>query len=208
MFRQRIQLISHNQITRISLYKRGIYISGGSLLVSISLELFLVKNHVIDGGIVGVAIIISYLTNINLGFLLLILNVPFLLIGYKLLGKVFTILSLYAILVLAIGTFILHPMPVLTNNPVMAVVLGGIILGVGVGIILRYGGSLDGTEIIAILLSEKTSYSIGEYVMFFNLFILGSSSFVFGFDKAMYSLVTYFIAYQTIDITIDGIKIK
>lgn len=204
MFRQRIQFISNNQIMRISLYRRGIYILTGSLLVSISLELFLVKNHVIDGGIVGLSIMISYVTGIKLGFLLLILNVPFLIIGYKQLGKNFTILSLFAIVNLAIGTFILHPMPGLTNNPVIAVVLGGMILGVGVGLIIRYGGSLDGTEIIAILLSKKTNYSIGQYVMFFNLFILGSSSFVFGMNEAIYSLATYFIAYQTIDLTING----
>lgn len=202
MFRPRIQLISRNQIMKIPFYKRGIYILEGSLLVSISLELFLVKNHVIDGGIVGVAIMISYLTEIKLGFLLLILNVPFLLIGYKLLGKWFTALSLYAIVILAIGTFMLQPMPVLTNNPVIAVVMGGIILGRGVGMVIRYGGSLDGTEIIAILLSKKTGYSIGQYIMFFNLFILGSSGFVYGMDEALYSLATYFIAYQTMDITI------
>lgn len=202
MFGQRIQLISQNKRIKISLYRRGFYILGGSLLVAISLELFLVKNHVIDGGIVGVAIMISYLTGVKLGSLLLLLNIPFLLIGYQQLGRTFTILSLYAIVSLAIGTFILQPLPVLTNNPVIAVVVGGITLGGGVGIIIRYGGSLDGTEIIAILLSKKTSYSIGQYIMFFNLFILGSSSFVFGINEAMYSLATYFIAYQTIDITI------
>lgn len=202
MFKPRIQIDSRNQLMDISPYKRGIYILGGSLLVSISLELFLVKNHVIDGGIVGVAIILSYLTGIELGVLLLLLNLPFLLMGYKYLGKIFTILSLYAIILLAIGTFILHPMPVLTTNPVIAVILGGIILGGGVGIIIRYGGCLDGTEIIAILLSRRTSYSIGQYIMFFNLFILGSSSLVFGIEEAIYSLATYFIAYQTIDVTI------
>jgi len=204
MFKRRIQLITLNQTMKISLFRRCLYILGGSLLVSISLQLFLVKNHVIDGGIVGVAIMISYLTGMELGFLLLILNFPFLLIGYKYFGKMFTILSLYAISLLAIGSVILKPIPALTSNPVIVVIVGGIILGVGVGIIIRHGGSLDGTEVIAILLSKKTNYSIGQYVMFFNLFILGGSSFVFGYDKALYSLATYLIVYQSIDITIKS----
>ena len=123
---------------------------------------------------------------------------------HKYLGKLFTILSIYAIGFLAIGTVILQPIPALTNNPVIAVILGGIILGVGVGVIIRYGGSLDGTEILAILFSKKSNYSIGQYVMFFNLFILGSSSFIFGIDKALYSLATYFIVYQAVDITINS----
>lgn len=84
-------------------------------------------------------------------------------------------------------------------------VFGGIILGIGVGLIIRNGGSLDGTEIIAIILDKRTSFSIGEIVMFFNLFILGGSGFIFGWDRAMYSLIAYFIAFKVIDITVEGL---
>ncbi|WP_240688952.1 YitT family protein [Ammoniphilus sp. YIM 78166] len=198
----RIRLYSRKEFS-VPLYKRGLYILTGSILAAVSLELFLVKNEVIDGGIVGIAIMLSYLTEVDLGLLLLALNVPFLLLGYKLLGKAFAILSFYGVVLLAMGIFILHPLPVLTDNPALAVIIGGVLLGGGIGLIIRYGGSLDGTEIIAILLSKKTCYTVGQYIMIFNLFILGSSSFVFGIYEALYSLATYFIVYQTMDLVID-----
>lgn len=107
---------------------------------------------------------------------------------------------------MSVGTFLLHPVDPITIDPLLAAVFGGIILGVGVGLIIRTGGSLDGTEIVAILLNKKTPFSVGEVVMFFNLFILGSAGFVFGWDKAMYSLIAYYIAFKMIDITIEGFE--
>jgi uncharacterized membrane-anchored protein YitT (DUF2179 family) len=98
-----------------------------------------------------------------------------------------------------------RPIPELTNDLFLAAVFGGIIVGVGVGLIIRYGGSLDGTEIIAIILDKRSGFSVGEIVMFMNFFILGSAGFVFSWDKAMYSLVAYFVAFKFIDITIEGL---
>jgi uncharacterized membrane-anchored protein YitT (DUF2179 family) len=105
---------------------------------------------------------------------------------------------------MSIGTTLLHPVDPLTIDPLLASVFGGIILGIGVGLVIRFGGSLDGTEIIAILLNKRTPFSVGEVVMFFNLFILGSAGFVFTWDRAMYSLIAYYIAFKMIDITIEG----
>ncbi len=105
---------------------------------------------------------------------------------------------------MSIGTTLLHPVPPLTIDPLLAAVFGGIILGIGVGLVIRSGGSLDGTEIVAILFSKKSAFSVGEIVMFINLFILGSAGFVFGWDHAMYSLIAYYIAFKMIDITIEG----
>ncbi len=186
----------------ISFYKRGLFIFIGALLVACSLQFFLVKNYVIDGGIVGVSIIISHVYSWNVGLVLLVLNTPFLIIGHYYLGKRFLILSLYAILILAIGSTILEPFPVLTDNPLGVVVFGGFLLGLGVGVIIRYGGSLDGTEILAILLSERSIMTIGQYVLIFNFFIFGSAVFVYGMKEALYSLATFFIAYLTIDFTL------
>ncbi|WP_134701962.1 YitT family protein [Ammoniphilus sp. YIM 78166] len=177
----------------------------GACLVSIGLEIFLVPNQVIDGGIVGISIILAHLLKIKLGFLLFILNLPFLFVGYKQIGKTFAISTLFGISIMSIGTFLLHPVPVLTKDPLLAAVFGGIILGVGVGLVIRYGGSLDGTEIIAILFTKRTPFSVGEVVMFFNLFILGSAGFVFGWDRAMYSLIAYYVAFKMIDITLEGL---
>ena len=88
----------------------------------------------------------------------------------------------------------------------LAAVFGGIILGIGVGLIIRYGGSLDGTEIIAIILDKRTGFSIGEIVLFCNIFILSSAGLVFGWNRAMYSLIAYFIAFKMINITIEGLQ--
>lgn len=177
----------------------------GSILAAVGLEIFLVPNHVIDGGVVGISIILSYLTHIPLGLFLVLLNIPFLYIGYKQIGKTFALSTLFSIISLSIWVTILHPVSELTQDILLASIFGGIILGIGVGLIIRYGGSLDGTEIVAILLDKKSGFSVGEIVMFFNLFILGSAGFVFGWDKAMYSLMAYFITFKVIDITIEGL---
>ncbi|WP_078409961.1 YitT family protein [Priestia abyssalis] len=200
MYSERLKYINDSRSAEMPFYKRVFYILCGALLVAISLELFLIKNHVIDGGIVGMSIVISHITRLEVGYVLLILNTPFLLLGYRYLGRNFVFLSLFAILALAMGTFILEPIPALTKNPVVVVVLGGIILGMGVGIIIRCGGSLDGTEIVAILLNKRSRFSIGQYVMFFNIFILGSAFFVFGVYETMYSLSTYLVVYNTMDL--------
>lgn len=196
--------IVHSKITKANFIKKVIFIFIGASLVAVGLEIFLVPNKIIDGGIVGISIIISYLSGIPLGIFLLLLNLPFLFLGYKQIGKTFAFSTLYAVVIMATGTYLLHPVPPITIDPLLAAVFGGIILGIGVGIVIRFGGSLDGTEIVAILLNKKTPFSVGEIVMFFNIFILASAGFVFGWDRAMYSLIAYFIAFKMIDIAIEG----
>jgi len=187
------------------LIQRIISIVIGSLLVAIGLEIFLIPNSIVDGGVIGISIIASHLTKLPLGLFIIALNLPFLIIGYNYIGKTFTLSTLFAVVCLAIFVNFFHPIPGLTHDLLLASVFGGIILGIGVGTIIRYGGSLDGTEIVAILASRKTAFSVGEIVMFFNIFILGSAGFIFGWDRAMYSLITYFIAFKMIDIAIEGL---
>jgi len=177
----------------------------GILLVAASLELFLIPNKIIDGGVVGISIISSYLTSLPLGLFIFCYNLPFLVFGYKKLGKNFILTSFYCITVLSIVVDYFHKLPKATNDLLLACIFGGIILGIGLGIILRNNGSLDGTEIIAVSLNKKIGFSIGEIIMLINLFILGSAGFVFGWDRAMYSLLAYFIIFKTIDIVIDGL---
>ncbi|PRZ12494.1 uncharacterized membrane-anchored protein YitT (DUF2179 family) [Laceyella sediminis] len=184
--------------------KRITFILLGAILVAVALEIFLVPNDVIDGGIVGVSIIVSHLSGLNLGVLLFVLNLPFFFIGYKQIGKTFALSTLLGVIVMSVGTNLLHSVPGLTDDPLLAAVFGGIILGIGVGLVIRNGGSLDGTEILAILFNKKLPLSVGQTVMIFNLFILGSAGFVFGWDRAMYSLMAYFIAFKMIDVVIEG----
>ncbi len=178
----------------------------GAGIAATGLEIFLVPNHIIDGGIVGISIMVSYLTQLPLGIFVVVLNLPFMIIGYKQIGKNFVIYSIIAIIALALFVTLLHPISRLTEDLLLAAIFGGVFVGVGVGIILRSGGSLDGTEILAILAHRSKGFSIGEVVMFFNVFILGSSGLIFGWDRAMYSLIAYFIAFKAIDVVIDGLE--
>jgi len=200
-----IKKVVHRSLSAKMIVKRMLFILVGALLMAVGLEFFLVPNEVIDGGIVGISIILSHLTDVQIGFYIFALNLPFFFIGYKQIGKTFALSTLLGVIILSIATSIFHDLPVLTGDPLLATVFGGIVLGVGVGIVIRYGGSLDGTEILAILFNKRTPFSVGETIMFFNLFILGSAGFVFGWDRAMYSLMAYFIAFKTIDIVIQGL---
>jgi len=194
----------HNRLSTVKVLQRAIVIFLGASLVAVGLEIFLVPNNIIDGGVVGISIITSHLSGLPIGLFLFLFNLPFLFLGYKQIGKTFAISTLFGVAVMSIGTTLLHPVPPLTDQPTLAAVFGGIILGVGVGLVIRSGGSLDGTEIVAILFNKKTPFSVGEVVMFFNFFILGSAGFVFGWDNAMFSLIAYYIAFKMIDITIEG----
>lgn len=176
----------------------------GSVIAAAGLEIFLIPNHIIDGGIVGISIIASILTKIPLGIFTFLLNIPFLFIGYKQIGKTFVITSLFSITSFSFFTFILHPVPGLTGDILLAAVFGGIILGAGVGLILRNGGSLDGTEVIAIILCRGAVFSIGQIVMIFNVFIFSCAALVLGWDRALYSMLAYYVAHKAVDIVIDG----
>ncbi|MCT8975410.1 YitT family protein [Clostridium sp. CX1] len=189
----------------IALASKVFFLILGSVLVSVGLEIFLIPNNIIDGGITGISIILSYLTRVPLGIFIFSLNIPFLIFGYRQIGKTFAFTTLFSVIMLSIGVTLLNQIPRITHDVLLASVFGGIILGVGVGLIIRHGGSLDGTEIVAIVLDENIAFSIGEIIMFFNLFILSSAGLVFGWDRAMYSLITYFIAFKVIDITVEGL---
>ncbi|WP_374104054.1 YitT family protein [Bacillus sp. ISL-18] len=197
--------IEHKGLTKKKIFQRMLLITLGAILMGVGLEIFLVPNKVIDGGITGISIMLSYMTGWKLGIFLFLFNIPFIFLGYKQIGKTFALSTLYGIVILSITTTILHPVPAFTQDILLATIFGGILLGAGVGLVIRYGGSLDGTEILAILFNNKLPFSVGEIIMFFNLFILGSAGFVFSWDRAMYSLIAYFVAYKTIDITITGL---
>lgn len=170
------------------------------------LEIFLVPNHVIDGGITGISIMLSHLTGLKLGIFLFILNLPFVYLGFKQLGKTFAISTVYGIIVLSVFTSFFHPIPPFTDDILLATLFGGMILGIGVGIVIRNGGALDGTEILALVINKKVPFSVGQIIMFMNIFILGAAGFVFSWDRAMYSLLAYVIAAKAIDVVVAGLE--
>jgi len=177
----------------------------GTFLVAIGLENFLIPNQIIDGGMIGLSIIFAQLTQFPFGLYILLFNLPFLFVGYNQIGKTFAITTMISVALLSIFTFVVHHFSVATEDRFLATIFGGIILGIGVGLIIRNGGSLDGTEIVAIIINKRIGFSVGEIVMFFNIFIMSLAGLVFTWESAMYSLVTYFIAFKTIDIVITGL---
>ncbi|HZG72334.1 MAG TPA: YitT family protein, partial [Chondromyces sp.] len=144
------QQIQHQKLKKTKVLQRAFFLVLGSIMMAVGLEIFLIPNSIMDGGIVGISIILSHVTGIKLGLFLFLLNVPFFFIGYKQIGKTFAISTIFSITILSITTGFLHPVPALTEDILLATVFGGIVLGTGVGLVIRYGGSLDGTEILAI----------------------------------------------------------
>lgn len=178
----------------------------GATLAALALEIFLVPNNIIDGGIIGISIMISYITKVKLSILTFVLNIPFLILGYKQLGKSFLIKAAYAMLVFSILLEQFKPVPELTNDILLATVFGGLLLGIGVGFVIKFGACLDGTEVVAILINKKTSFSVGQVVMFLNFFIYSTSGLLFGWDRALYSILTYFVTFKIIDMVSEGFE--
>lgn len=196
---------THKKLPLKEKLKRFMIITIGAILMAIALELFLVPNNLLDGGIVGISIMISHFLKLPIGLFIFILNIPFFYLGYKQIGKTFALSTLYGIGILSIGTALLHPVPAFADEKFLVTIFGGVILGLGVGLVIRYGGSLDGTEILAILINNKTPFSVGEIVMVINFFIYTAAGFVFTWESAMYSVIAYFIASKTIDIVQQGL---
>ncbi|MFC4778883.1 YitT family protein [Paenibacillus sp. GCM10023252] len=195
----------HRKLSPLEIVQRVLLIPLGAVAMAVALEIFLVPNEVIDGGITGLSIVASELSNVALGIFIFVLNLPFLMIGYKQIGKTFALSTLYGIVVMSVTTALLHHVHPFTEEKILAVLFGGVILGFGIGLVLRYGGSLDGLEIVAILISKKTRISVGQIILFLNVFVFIIAGFVFGWDSAMYSIFTFYIASKVMDIVVQGL---
>lgn len=178
----------------------------GAFLAAFALECFLVPNQIIDGGVVGISIMASYITKLNLGIFLFVLNIPFVLLALNEFGKRFVVLAFYSVGMLSLFVnFVSSHIPVITNDLLLSAIFGGCILGIGVGIVLKNSACLDGTEILAMKISKKYPYSVGEIIMFINIFIFACAGFLYGWEQAMYSTLTYLIAYRAIDAIVQGL---
>lgn len=179
----------------------------GAIIAAFGLDLFLVPNAILDGGVIGLSIIAAELTNISMSIFLIVFNIPFLYIGYRRMGLKFTLRTLYGVIILSGATAYLHHFEPVTDDLFLATIIGAVILGTGVGLVIRAGGALDGTEIIAILVSKKRTVSVGQIVMVMNLFIfILAALLVFSWETAMYSIITYFIAFKMIDVVVEGME--
>ncbi len=176
----------------------------GAIVSAFAIEEFLVPCTILDGGVVGIGIMISQLSGIPLSVLTVVFNAPFLVIGSRKMGKMFIVKSAFGMIVFSAFLQIFAPLDNATSDYLLAVCFGGVLLGAGVGLVIRSGGCLDGTETVAILLNKKFKLPVGKVVLVFNVFIFIVAGFLFGFDRAMYSLLTYFITSKTLDIIENG----
>ena len=178
----------------------------GSIIGAFALETILIPNTILDGGVTGISIIISKLTSIPLSILVLILNIPFVYIGYKNMGKGFLMRAVYSMVLFSLSLSYFAYFDTLIDVILLATVYGGALLGLGVGLVIHAGGCVDGTESVALVISKKTSLSVGQVVLIFNLIIYFVAGFIFGIDRALYSLLTYFITYKVIDLVSEGFE--
>ncbi len=183
-----------------------LFIALGSFIAAFALEDFLVPNNIIDGGVVGISIMASYLSRLPLEVFVVVLNIPFILMAYKKIGRTFVIYTGYAVLTFALFLNLLDGGDIATRDLFLTSIFGGILLGLGVGLILRNGACLDGTEILALMFNKNIPFTVGEIIMFFNIFIFICAGFVFEPDRAMYSGITYFTAYRVIDLVLQGLN--
>lgn len=178
----------------------------GSIIAAFAIEEFLVPNTILDGGVIGIGIMINNLTKLPLSMLTIILNIPFLLFGLHKLGKIFIIKAAYCMIIFSLFVSLFAPWTNATDETFLAVCYGGVILGIGVGLIIKFGGCLDGTETVAIILNRKFGLAVGQMVLIMNLVIYSIAGILFGPDRAMYSLLTYFITSKVLDVVENGVN--
>ncbi len=178
----------------------------GAVIAAFAVEEFLVPNHIFDGGVTGISMILEhYLKGVPLGLLIVILNLPFMIFGILKLGKKFIFKAIYSIIIFSVMTSVFGGFANATGDVFLATIYGGVFLGAGVGLVFRGGGCLDGTEVVAIYMSRKLSVSTSSIVFAFNVIIYATAGIVFGLDRGMYSLVMYFITSQVINVVEKGL---
>lgn len=179
-------------------------ISAGIFSATFGFKGFLLTNHFIDGGATGISLLLSAMTSIPLYWLILAVNVPFIFLAHKVMGRTFAIKTALGITGLAICLATLH-FPNVTNDNLLVAVFGGFFLGAGIGLAVRGGAVIDGTEVLAIFLSRKFGTTIGDIIIVINVFIFASAAYLLSIEIAMYSMITYLAASKTLDFLVEGI---
>ncbi|MGB5357426.1 MAG: YitT family protein, partial [Eudoraea sp.] len=186
-------------------WKDLFFITIGIFSAAFGLESFLLPNRFIDGGVTGISLLITETSTLPLYVLIILVNIPFLLLGLKVIGKIFTIKASIAILGLAL-TLALIEFPEITQDKLLVAVFGGFFLGAGIGLSIRGGGVLDGTEVLAIYLSKRVGTKIGDIIIVINIFIFLAAAYMLSTEAALYSMLTYLAASKTLDFVVDGIE--
>lgn len=193
------------QWNKIFNLKNIILLIAGVSLVVLAMRGFMIPNRFLDGGITGISILLHELYHWNISVLTILLNIPFVYLGYRRIGKTFAVQTILAVILLSIGLSVVH-IEAITTDKLLIAIFGGITMGAGVGLILRCGGVIDGAEVIAVFTKRKTGFSSNEIILLFNAIIFTIAATQFGLETAMYSLITFFTATRITDYVVDGIE--
>ena len=190
---------------RISTMKSIAFLAVGVLSAGFGLKGFLMPNHFIDGGATGISLLISTTTNFSLSLLLILVNIPFMVLGYKHVSLPFVIRTIFAIIALAICVEFIN-YPVVTKDRLLIAVFGGFFLGAGIGLAVRGGGVLDGTEVLAIYISRRVTLGMGDIILILNLIIFSVAAYYLTPEIALYAIITYYVASKTVNFIVEGIE--
>ncbi len=197
-------MLIHLKLSRTELLNL-LQIAAGILLAGLGLNGFLLSSNFIDGGVTGVSMLLAKTTGLSLAVLLPIVNLPFVLVAYRLMGKAFALRSILGIGGLALVLKFI-PYPDVTSDLVLTSIFGGCFIGAGIGLAVRGGAVLDGTEIVALLLSKRfVGFKVGDIILSFNVLLFAVALFVLGVNEVLYSILTYFAAAKTLDFVLYGI---
>ncbi|MBS1947808.1 MAG: YitT family protein [Bacteroidetes bacterium] len=202
---RRAKKLRRRRIFSIRAVKDAALLTAGVFSAGFGLESFLLPNKFIDGGVTGISLLLSEITKGSLSIFIIIVNLPFVFLGFKQMGKWFALKTVLAICGLAACITFIH-YPVITSDKLLVSVFGGFFLGGGIGLAVRGGAVLDGTEILAIYISKKTSLSVGDTILIFNIFIFSVAAYILSIETALYSILIYFSASRTLDFFIEGIE--
>jgi uncharacterized membrane-anchored protein YitT (DUF2179 family) len=197
--------IKNAKVEFAHLVNDSFFIFLGVLSAGFGLKGFLLPNSFIDGGAMGISLTIAELSTIPLSVLIVLVNLPFLLMGLSTVGKQFTLKSIIAIVLLAVTVHFI-PFPIITNDKLLIAIFGGFFLGLGIGLAIRGGSVIDGTEVLAIFISKRTSLTIGDVILIFNVFIFFVAAYVFTIEISLYAMLTYLAASKTVDFVVSGIE--
>lgn len=193
------------RVTVKTFFKDTFFITLGIFSAAFGLESFLLPNSFIDGGATGISLLIAEVTDLPLSLLIILVNMPFLALGYKVIGQQFAVKALMAIVGLALALALVK-FPEITQDKLLVAVFGGFFLGAGIGLSIRGGGVLDGTEVLAIFLSRKIGATIGDIIILINILIFLTAAYLLSIETALYSMLTYLAASKTLDFVVDGIE--
>jgi len=186
-------------------FKDFLLITAGIFAAGFGLKGFLLANQFIDGGVTGISLLITSLSGVPLWQIILLVNIPFIFLGYQIMGLPFAAKSTMAITGLSLCLALVN-FPMVTNEKVLIAVFGGIFLGAGIGLAIRGGSVIDGTEVLAIYLSRKASITIGDIVLAINCIIFSLAAYLLSVETALYSIITYMVASRMLDFVVEGIE--